>query len=121
MDDLELHQQITKLAQEFRLFECIQCAEAIKRFLIRQGISGQHIKLFTGSVEDPFSNIYDEVLKQNISTNGRHEAIAVTINNEELIFDNIHPEGISRQDWLNNLYSPINDMGKDFQITEVDF
>ena len=121
MDGFELHQQITKLTQEFYLFECIQCAEAIKQFLIKQGISGQHIKLFTGSVEDPFSNIYHEVLKQNISTNGRHEAIAVDINNEELIFDNLHPQAILRQDWLNNLYSPINDMDEDFQITEVDF
>ena len=112
---------LTELTQELYLSECIQCAEAIKQFLIKQGISGQHIKLFTGSVEDPFSNIYHEVLKQNISTNGRHEAIAVNINNEELIFDNLHPQGILRQDWINNLYSPINDMDEDFQITEVDF
>lgn len=58
---------------------------------------------------------------KNISVNGRHEAISVDINNEELIFDNLHPQGILRQDWLNNLYSLINDMGEDFQIAEVDF
>jgi hypothetical protein len=70
------------------------------------------------------SNIYQEGLKQNISTNGQQEAISIhinKINNEELMFDNLHPQGILRRDWLYNLYSPMNDMGEDFQITEVDF
>jgi hypothetical protein len=50
MNGSELHQQINKLAQEFHLFECIQSAEAIKQFLIKQGIGGQPIQLFTGQV-----------------------------------------------------------------------
>ncbi|WP_445636670.1 papain fold toxin domain-containing protein [Nostoc sp. DSM 114161] len=68
-----------------------------------QNISGKQISLFTGSTEDPFCNIYHERLQQNISINGRHEAIAVEIDAEELIFDNIHPEGIPKVDWINNL------------------
>ncbi|MEH2241796.1 papain fold toxin domain-containing protein [Nostoc sp.] len=65
--------------------------------------------------------IYRERLRQNISINGRHEAIAVEIDGQKLIFDNIHPEGISRVDWINNLYCPAQDLGGNFQITKTDF
>lgn len=119
--DFELRQQIEDVASKFKLFECVICAKAIKQFLIEKDVSGKHIKLFTGSIEEPFCNIFHEALMKNISVNGRHEAIAVDINNGELIFDNLHPQGILRRDWLYNLYSPMNDMGEDFQITEVDF
>ena len=84
-------------------------------------IPGREINLFTGSTEDPFCNIYHEVLQQNISINGRHYAIAVEIDGQELIFDNIHPEGISRVNWINNLYCVIQDLGGEFQITETEF
>jgi hypothetical protein len=40
---------------------------------------------------------------------------------QELIFDNIHPEGISRVNWINNLYCVIQDLGGEFQITETEF
>ncbi|MEH1834774.1 MAG: papain fold toxin domain-containing protein [Nostoc sp.] len=43
--------------------------------------------------------IYHKRLRQNIFINGRHEAIAVEIDGQKLIFDNIHPEDISRVDW----------------------
>ncbi|MEC4819252.1 MAG: papain fold toxin domain-containing protein [Scytonema sp. PMC 1069.18] len=121
MYNLELRSQITSIASSFQIFECVQCAEAIKRFLSKQGIRGKQIKLFTGSTEDPFCNIYHEIQDQNISTNGRHEAIALEIEGTELVFDNIHPQGVLRLDWINNLYCPIKDIGGDFQITEIDF
>ncbi len=89
--DSGLRQQIASIASSFQIFEWVQCAEAIKRFLITQGICGQQIKLFTGSTEDPFCNIYHEILQQNISTNGQHEAIVLEIEGKELVFDNIHP------------------------------
>ncbi len=121
-NDFELRQEIEDLASQFKIFECVECAEAIKQFLIERNISGKHIRLFTGSTEDPFSNIYHEKLKENIAVNGRHEAIAVMINNGEFIFDNIHPEGVFlKREWLSNFYFPGKDMGIDFQITEVDF
>lgn len=120
-NDFELRQQIEDIASQFKVFECVECAEAIKHFLIERNIKGKHIKLFTGSSEDPFSNIYHEVLKQNISVNGRHEAISVSINNGKLIFDNIHPQGVLFREWLNNFYFPERDIGVDFQIMETDF
>ncbi len=121
MNDSELRQQITALANRFRLFECVECATAIRQFLITQSIPGKSISLSTGSTKEPFCNIYHDRLEENISTNGRHEAIAVEIDGQELIFDNIHPVGISRVEWISNLYCPIQDLGADFQITETEF
>lgn len=117
----QLRQQISEIAGAFPLFECIQCANAIQTFLIENGIAGKRLQLFTGSNEEPYCNIYHEVLQQNISTNGIHEAIAVKVAQEELIFDNIHPQGIFREAWLKNLYCAAQDFGGNFQVTEIDF
>lgn len=121
MTDANLHRQLSAIAEQFQVFECVSCAIALRQFLISQHVSGKQIKLFTGSTEDPFCNIYHERLQQNISINGRHEATIVEIDGQELVFDNIHPEGISRIDWINNLYCPAQDLGSNFQITEIEF
>jgi Papain fold toxin 2 len=116
-----LAQQITAIASRYQLFECVECALAIREFLIRQNYSGKQVSLFTGTTEKPFCNIYHDGLGQNISLNGRHEAIAVEIEGQERVFDNIHPQGISRLNWINNFYSPIQDLGQDFRVTEAEF
>ncbi len=121
MSNEQLRQQLTNIATRFQIFECDKCAEAIKIFLTAEGIRGKQIKLFTGSSEDPYGNIYHEVIQQNIATNGQHQGIAVEIQGEELVFDNIEHQGISRENWINNLYCPIKDAGGDFQVTEIDF
>ncbi|WP_413174674.1 papain fold toxin domain-containing protein [Anabaena azotica] len=121
MTNTDIHCQLSNIAQQFQIFECVSCAIALRQFLINLKIPGREICLFTGSTEYPFCNIYHEVLQQNISINGRHFAIAVEINGQELIFDNIHPEGISRVNWINNLYCAAQDLGGEFQITETEF
>ncbi len=121
MSDPELRLQIANIARRFQLFQCIQCADAIREFLVINGIRGKQIVLFTGSNEDPYGNIYHEVIQQNISINGIHQGIAVELSGEELIFDNINHQGVSRRAWLENLYCVAKETGGDFQITETDF
>ncbi|MFM6104914.1 MAG: papain fold toxin domain-containing protein [Sphaerospermopsis kisseleviana] len=121
MTNNDIRSQLTDIAEQFHIFECTACADALRQFLIEEKIPGKEINLFTGSTEDPFCNIYHEILQQNISINGRHYAIAVEIDGQELIFDNIHPEGISRVNWINNFYCVIQDLGGEFQITETEF
>lgn len=116
-----LRSQLTTLAQKFRLFECVTCAQALIQFCQVHRLSGKHIRLFTGSTADPFCNIYHEQLQCNISVNGYHEAIALQLDQEELVFDNLHPAGIPRIQWLKNFYSPMQDLGQDFKITESTF
>jgi Papain fold toxin 2 len=116
-----LRTQLSELASQFRLFECIPCAQALQEFLMQRGISGKRIKLYSGSSEDPFCNIYHEILQESISTNGKHEAIAVVIEREELIFDNLHPQGVIRAQWIQNFYCAMLDLGEAFQVTESEF
>ncbi len=117
----ELRQEIAEIASNFKLFECKACAVRIQDFLIQRGISGKNIKIYTGSAKGKYGNIYHDDLGQNIATNGRHEAISVQINGEELIFDNIHNEGIPKQEWLGKFYCLALDLGGEFEIAEVEF
>ena len=94
---------------------------AIIEFLIARNISGKHVKLYTGRSTGKYGNIYHDRLGCNISTNGRHEGVAVEIGGEEIIFDNIDNEGISRQEWLDNFYCVAMDLGGGFEITEIEF
>jgi Papain fold toxin 2 len=127
--DLSIEQQITDIADNFPIFSCFDCGAAIKNFLVNQRIPGKQILLSTGSTQKPFCNIYCDRLGQNISINGKHTAIAVSIllqrgsanDGQERIFDNIYPQGISRVEWINSFCSPIQDLGRDFQIDETEF
>lgn len=120
-NDDKLHQEITKIAKTFKIFQCQPCTISIQEFLMRKGKSGKLIKLYTGQEYGKYGNIYHDKLQKNIATNGNHQGIGVMINNEELIFDNLHPQGITRQEWFNNFYCISMDLGNGFQITEIEF
>jgi hypothetical protein len=47
--------------------------------------------------------------------------VAVKLKVIELVFDNIHTQGITRQEWLNNFYCIALDLGSGFEITEIEF
>jgi Papain fold toxin 2 len=119
--DDEVYRQIGAIASQFGVFDCIPCARAIKGFLEEQQISGKHIKLDTGSQDPLYGRIYDDGVGELIATTGHHEGIAIAVDGQELIFDNIHPQGLIRATWIQNLYSPLLDEGSFFQITETEF
>lgn len=121
MNDDNLYQEITNIAKKFKLFQCQECANVIQDFLMRKGKSGIKVTLYTGKEKGKYGNIYHDKLKKNISTNGYHIGIEVIINDQELIFDNIHPLGINRQQWLDNFYCIAMDLGSGFQIIESKF
>lgn len=118
---MELRQQVRQIANRFNLFECVDCAEAIKEFLIQRRIAGKQIKLYTGRAKGKYGNIYHDGLQRNIATNGRHEGIVIEIAGEEIVFDNIHHEGIAREAWMENLYCLAMDLGSGFEITLIEF
>jgi hypothetical protein len=119
--DDEVYREIGAIANQFGVFDCIPCARAIRVFLEEQQISGKHIKLDTGSQDPLYGRIYDDSVGELIATTGHHEGIAIAVDGQELIFDNIHPQGLLRAAWIQNLYSPLLDDGSFFQITETEF
>jgi hypothetical protein len=117
----EAYGQIEAIASQFGIFDCIPCARAIREFLEEQGIPGKQIQLDTGSQDPLCGRIYDDSVGELIATTGHHEGIAIEVDGQELLFDNIHPQGLRRAIWIQNLYSPCLDEGRFFQITEIEF
>ncbi|CAD5950509.1 hypothetical protein NO108_02895 [Planktothrix rubescens] len=118
----DIRQQIAKIASRYGVFQCIDCSQAIKEFLIARNLNGKKKKLDLGRQDLPWAVIYDLRRQQQISTNGYHEGISITINREEIIFDNIDHSGVNRQEWLQNLTSPTLELGMgSFQIIEEEF
>ena len=96
--------QIKAIVDRYENFKCVECASNLKDYLIGQGIHGKRIKLYTGYGRGRNSGIYDDsVPGEAISVNGRHEGIAIVINNIETIFDNHHPDGLNKEQWMTNL------------------
>jgi hypothetical protein len=114
-------QEVIRIASDLGIFDCIPCARAIKEFLVAQGVQGRHIKLDTGSQDPLYGRIYDDSVGELIATTGHHEGVAIEIDEQEIVFDNIHCEGIPRSVWMQNLYSPILEAGREFEVTEIEF
>ena len=118
----QIRVKITEIASSYGVFQCVQCSQAIKKFLISINVKGKQVKLDVGRRDLPWSVIYDLRRGQQIATNGYHEGIAIIVDGEEIIFDNIDYQGVSRQEWLDNLTSPTVELGMgSFQITEEEF
>ncbi|MBD2770596.1 hypothetical protein ICL16_00260 [Iningainema sp. BLCCT55] len=120
---LEQIQQVRAIASKYKNFECVECTIAIKDYLISQKLNGKQIKLYTGSGIGRDSYIYDDSVPSDaISINGRHQAISIYNNEVEIIFDNHHPDGIPKTQWMANLqfHGKIY-YGREFQITEEYF
>ncbi|MFB2923659.1 papain fold toxin domain-containing protein [Aerosakkonema funiforme] len=112
--------QIRAIASTYENLKCVECAQALKDYLLSQGIHGKHIKLYTGSAINRNRYIYDDSVPIDaISENGRYEGIAVVINATEIVFDNHHPDGLSKKEWIANLhfFDKIHNQ-QQFQITE---
>ncbi|MBD2202390.1 hypothetical protein H6G33_36160 [Calothrix sp. FACHB-1219] len=120
---IEQIHQIKEIIRKYKNLECVECAQSIQDYLISQGIAGKRIKLYTGSAIGRNSYIYDDSLSGDaISLNGRHQGVAIIINEVEIIFDNHHLDGLTREQWLGNLqfYNKLYS-GQQFQITEENF
>ena len=118
----KLRQQIAQLTSQYRVFQCVDCAQAIKAFLQSKGIHGKQIKLDLGVTDLPWAVIYDLKRQQQISTNGCHEGIALRLDDQDIVFDNIDHQGIPRREWLENLTSPTLELGRgNFRVEETEF
>ncbi|MCL1469254.1 hypothetical protein LAY57_01050 [Argonema antarcticum A004/B2] len=115
--------ELSAIASNYENLKCVECASAIENYLSSQGIHGKRIKLYTGDGASWDSRIYDDSVPGDaISVNGRHEGITIAIDGIETVFDNHHPEGIPKNEWLANLqfHSKIL-FGQQFQVIEEYF
>lgn len=114
----------TAIAIEYTNLQCIQCALAIKTYLIVQKIKGKLIKISAGADLD-FRNsfLYDDSIPGDaISETGYHEGVSVIIDGVEIVFDNNHPDGLPKPQWLANFqfFGKIH-LGQELIIIEESF
>ncbi|MEG4803258.1 papain fold toxin domain-containing protein [Microcoleus sp. ARI1-B5] len=118
----DIRQEIAKIASLYGVFQCVECSQAIKEFLTIRKVHGKQIKLDLGRQDLPWSVIYDLRRGQQIATNGYHIGISITVDEEEIVFDNIDRSGVNRPEWLQNLTSPTLELGMgSFKIIEEEF
>jgi Papain fold toxin 2 len=114
--------QIKAIIDDFENFQCVETAQAIQEYLITQNIKGKRIRIYTGTAMGWDANIYDDLLGSAISVNGRHEGVSTIVNEMEVVYDNLHPNGLPRSQWLDNLkFDGKLYLGKQFEITEQFF
>lgn len=111
--------QIKAVIDDFENFQCVETAQAIQEYLVSQNIEGKRLKIYTGTAMGWDANIYDDLLGYAISVNGRHEGVSIIVNGLEMVYDNLHPNGLPRGQWLDNLkFDGKLYLGKQFEITE---
>jgi hypothetical protein len=86
-------------------------------------LGGKQIQLYTGDSVGRDSYIYDDsVGGEAISANGYHVGIAIERDGQAIVFDNHHPDGIAKEQWIANLLFPSRLYhGVSFQVTELSF
>ncbi|TCI93553.1 papain fold toxin domain-containing protein [Tenacibaculum sp. M341] len=88
------HNLASKIASNFKIFECVQCANKIVSSLKRSGISGEILEINVKSGPGVIGAQVGEDFVQ-VATNGVHKAVHV----DGLVFDNLFPNGIPLELW----------------------
>lgn len=117
-------QELAGIASSYPNLQCVQCALAIKEYLKLAGIKGKIIKINTQADLD-YRNcfLYDDSIGGDaISETGYHEGVIVIIDRAEIVFDNHHPQGIPKREWLANFqfFGKIH-LGQELVIIEENF
>jgi hypothetical protein len=85
-----------KAAQGYQLFQCQECAEAIRDALVAAGHKGQVIEIRARGQTDFMVCISFDGGWMSITQNGRHLGVRVS----DEVFDNLHSNGMDHEAWL---------------------
>jgi len=109
LSEAEIYQAVLAIAKEFTVFECKQCADAIRRWLRQNGITGVYLKLepaMPGRFQFMVSQRWKDG-REAVSQNGVHYGIEV----KEFVFDNLSTtEGLSRDNWIEDFDCAMGDL-----------
>ena len=103
---------ITNIAKKYKNFQCMQCADEIVSSLKSKGLKGEILDITTNGNKGMAGNVWSDKMGKNIATNGRHRAVLY----DGKVYDNIFPEGISYDKWVNDIFSPTG-----YNVTKTKF
>lgn len=92
----EVFAEIARIISGYRVFQCVECAEAIKAFLKANNISGIHLRISAvGRLKFIVSRRWQNG-QESIAQTGIHQGIETC----DRVFDNLSFDGLERQDWV---------------------
>lgn len=90
--------ELTRIANKYDDFQCVECADEMKSFLDAKGVKYKQVEIQYG----PFKNgriVYSDSLGKAVSYNGYHTGILY----KGKIFDNLFKSGIESSKWVDDL------------------
>ena len=97
--------EITRIAGKYNNLECVECADDIIKQLNKYGLDyKQQSFSIKGlpNVSDTYLNVYSDTVGGIITENGFHTGILFN----GKIYDNIHKNGITLENWLQDMSIP---------------
>jgi Papain fold toxin 2 len=92
----EVFQEIAKIASDYTVFQCVECAEAIKIWLKKNKIDGIHLQITAiGRIKFIVSRRWRNA-EESIAQTGIHQGIETY----GKVFDNLSLDGLDRADWI---------------------
>ena len=108
----EIFQEVARIGGKYTVFQCFECADAIKAWLKRNRIQGVHLQL---SAIGRTKFIVSQRWKggsESIAQTGVHQGIEVYGS----VFDNLSSDGFDRDDWV----ADFDCASGEFEIVELD-
>lgn len=87
---------IEKISENYKntKYKCKEFAKSLQSLMQQNGLSGEKVTIESKVSDNLYSTKYG-----NISNNGIHEGIKV----EDTMYDNLNPNGINYNEWLEDL------------------
>jgi hypothetical protein len=89
-------------ARGFSLYQCVDCAAAVRAALLAAGYHGEVVELRSAGLWPFMVSMRYDGGQQSITLNGRHMGVRVN----DRVFDNLHPDGMPYSDWLADKDAP---------------
>ena len=108
----EIFREIVQISSRYTVFQCVECAEAIKTWLKENDITGIHLQITAiGRIKFIVSRRWRQG-QDSIAQTGIHQGIETC----GKVFDNLSPDGLDRRDWI----ADFDCASGEFEITELE-
>jgi hypothetical protein len=110
-NDDEVFLALGTLTRQFPLLKCHECAIALRAWLTRRKISSRIWRISTKYDDEDFilsDRLERQGITDSITDNGIHYGIEV----RGLIFDNLSPDGLTLEAWVQDFHS----MSDEFEV-----
>ncbi|EKU98364.1 hypothetical protein Lepto7375DRAFT_7647 [Leptolyngbya sp. PCC 7375] len=92
----ELFEAISTISANYTVFQCVECAAAIKQWLKANNVSGIHLQIVAvGRIKFIVSQRWHDGI-DSIAQTGIHQGIETY----GKVFDNLGAEGLDRDQWV---------------------